>query len=87
MSVGPTQGDEKPLLFSNYSLWKRHPTPLSSRPERSAVEGPAVSFASHSGPLHTISVEGLEQRIDGPAEILIDASLSARPRSATFELA
>jgi hypothetical protein len=20
-----TQGDEKPLLFSNYSLWKRHP--------------------------------------------------------------
>ena len=24
--LGPTQGDEKPLLFSNYSLWKRHPS-------------------------------------------------------------
>jgi hypothetical protein len=25
MGLRPTQGDEKPLLFSNYSLWKRHP--------------------------------------------------------------
>jgi hypothetical protein len=25
MGVGPTQGDEKPLLFSNYSLWKAPP--------------------------------------------------------------
>ncbi len=33
----PTQGDEKRFLFSGSP-----PSPLSSRPERSAVEGPAV---------------------------------------------
>jgi hypothetical protein len=42
MGLRPTQGDEKRLLSSNRSLWKRHPPPLSSRPERSAVEGSAV---------------------------------------------
>jgi hypothetical protein len=26
MGLGPTQGDEKPFLLSNYSLWKRHPS-------------------------------------------------------------
>jgi hypothetical protein len=36
--VGPTQGDEKRLLFSNYSSRKSHLFPLSSRPKRSAVE-------------------------------------------------
>jgi hypothetical protein len=36
MGLWPTQGDEKRLLEAQ-SL------PLSSRPERSAVEGPAVS--------------------------------------------
>jgi hypothetical protein len=43
MGVGPTQGDEKPLLFSNYSLLEAPLSPLSSRPKRSAVEGPVVS--------------------------------------------
>jgi hypothetical protein len=38
MGLRPTQGDEKRLLFSNYSLGKRPLSPLSSRPERSAVE-------------------------------------------------
>jgi hypothetical protein len=37
MGLWPTQGDEKRLLFSNYSL-ETPPSPLSSRPERSAVE-------------------------------------------------
>jgi hypothetical protein len=31
--------------------WKRHPSPLSSRPERSAVEGPAVQRVSHGNVL------------------------------------
>ena len=26
MGLGPTQGDEKRLLFSNYSPWKRRPS-------------------------------------------------------------
>ena len=34
----PTKGDEKQLLFSNYSPVEAPPSPLSSRPERSAVE-------------------------------------------------
>jgi hypothetical protein len=36
MGLWPTQGDEKRLLFSNYSLWK-HRYPLSSRPERTRI--------------------------------------------------
>ena len=45
----PTQADENQLPFSNYSPWKHRPPPLSSRPERSAVEGPAVLFpATHT---------------------------------------
>ena len=38
MGLLPTQGDEKRFLFSGSAT----PSPLSSRPERSAVEGPAV---------------------------------------------
>jgi hypothetical protein len=38
---GPTQGGEKPASATS-SPWKRPLAPLSSRPERSAVEGPAV---------------------------------------------
>jgi thiazole synthase len=38
MGRGPTQGDKKRLLFSNYSPPEAPPFPLSSRPERSAVE-------------------------------------------------
>jgi hypothetical protein len=37
-------------LRPNDSPWKRRPSPLSSRPERSAVEGPAVSFPQYSQP-------------------------------------
>jgi hypothetical protein len=40
MSLWPTHADENQLPFGNYSPWKHRP--LSSRPERSAVEGPAV---------------------------------------------
>ena len=43
MGTWPIQADENQLPFSNDSPWKRRPSPLSSRPERSAVEGPAVS--------------------------------------------
>jgi hypothetical protein len=38
MGLSATQGDEKRFLLSNFSLWKRLLSPLSSRPERSAVE-------------------------------------------------
>ena len=41
----PTQGDEKPLLFSNYSLWKAPPSPLSSRPKRTWI-----SYFAHARP-------------------------------------
>src|SRR6202034_4093361 len=45
---GPsTQGDEKPLLFTNYNPREAPPSPLSSRPERSAVERSAVQRSSH----------------------------------------
>ncbi len=37
MGLWPTQGDEKGFCFL-----EAPPSPLSSRPERSAVEGPAV---------------------------------------------
>src|ERR1700733_1876398 len=43
MGLRPAQGDEKYLLFGNYTQWKRRPPPLSSRPERSVVERSAVS--------------------------------------------
>src|SRR6202020_2390563 len=43
MGVRPAQGDEKYLLFGNYTQWKRRPPPLSSRPERSVVERSAVA--------------------------------------------
>jgi hypothetical protein len=35
----PTQGDEKRLLFSHLLSLEAPPSPLSSRPERSVVEG------------------------------------------------
>jgi hypothetical protein len=35
--VGPAQGDEKQLLFSNYSSRKSHLFPLSSRPKRTRI--------------------------------------------------
>ena len=38
LACWPTQGDEKRLLFSNYRSLEALPFPLSSRPERSAVE-------------------------------------------------
>jgi hypothetical protein len=50
MGTWPIQADENQLPFSNDSPWKRRPSPLSSRPERSAVEGPAVSFPQYSQP-------------------------------------
>jgi hypothetical protein len=37
MGLRPTQADEKQLPFSNYSPWKRHLSPLSSRPERTRI--------------------------------------------------
>ena len=43
MGLRPTQGDEKRLLFSNYCSLEAPPSPLSSRPERRAVERSAVS--------------------------------------------
>jgi hypothetical protein len=65
MGLRPTQGDEKRLLFSNYSLGKRPLSPLviptgaqrSGEPALSEVEwGPAVSPASMglSCPLHNL---------------------------------
>jgi hypothetical protein len=36
--LGPTKGDEKHPVFSNYSPVEAPPSPLSSRPKRSAVE-------------------------------------------------
>jgi hypothetical protein len=42
MGIWPTQADENQLPFRSYT-WKHRP-PLSSRPERRAVEGPAVVF-------------------------------------------
>jgi hypothetical protein len=50
MGTWPIQADENQLPFSNDSPWKRRPSPLSYRPERSAVEGPAVSFPQYSQP-------------------------------------
>jgi hypothetical protein len=38
MGLWPTQGDEKLLLFSKLLSLEAPPSPLSSRPERSAVE-------------------------------------------------
>src|SRR5271156_556560 len=40
MGLRPTQGDERPLLFSNYSPVEAPPAPLSSRPEQSRPSGP-----------------------------------------------
>ena len=37
MGLGPTQGDEKPLLFSNYISLEAPPSPLSSRPKRTRI--------------------------------------------------
>ena len=37
MGLRPTQGDEKRLLFSNYSSLEAPPSPLSSRPERTRI--------------------------------------------------
>jgi hypothetical protein len=43
MGLRPTQGDEKRLLFSNYSPWKRH---LSAcHPERSAAQWRDLRFS------------------------------------------
>ncbi len=42
MGLRPTQGDEKPLLFSNYPLWKRHP-PLCHL-DRSAAQWRDLRF-------------------------------------------
>jgi hypothetical protein len=46
MGLRPTQGDEKWVLFGNYTQWKRRPPLLSSRPElrRSGVERSAVCY-------------------------------------------
>jgi hypothetical protein len=41
MGLRTTQGDEKQLLSSNDSLWKRPPSPLSSRPKRTRKSGGA----------------------------------------------
>jgi hypothetical protein len=42
MGLRPTQGDEKRLLFSNYSPWKRHPSPF--HPDRSAAQWRDLRF-------------------------------------------
>jgi hypothetical protein len=42
--LGPTQGNEKRLLFSNYSPWKRHLSPC--HPDRSAAQWRDLRFAT-----------------------------------------
>jgi hypothetical protein len=56
MGLRPTQGDEKRLLFSNYSPWKRHLSPC--HPDRSAAQWRDLRF---SGPSVEMFFDGAQR--------------------------
>jgi hypothetical protein len=71
MGLRPTQGDEKRLLFSNYSSLEAPPSPLSSRPERTRISYFALLATTTCAALRresrmqTLNATGLHRKSGG----------------------